>query len=110
MSELNVFYFQRPSNTFNFYQKFKVTEIHTYKFEGANTNGLLDNDSMSSKWQNEVKIKLRDYLTEDKILNDEDKLNIDPTCNFSLRSSLNFIGNPVEMCRQVYFHIKEVGN
>ena len=63
---------------------------------------------MSSKWQNEVKTRLRDYLTEDKLLNDEEKEKIDPTWNFSLRSSLDFIKNPVESCRQVYFHIKEV--
>jgi hypothetical protein len=63
---------------------------------------------MSSKWQNEVKTRLRDYLTEDKIFTNEDKEKLDPTCNFSLRSSLDFIKNPVEMCRQVYFHIKEV--
>ena len=37
---------------------------------------------MSSKWQNEVKNKLKDYLTEDKILTDQEKELIDPTCNF----------------------------
>ena len=76
----------------------------------ANTNGLLDNDSMSSKWQNEVKIRLRDHLTEDKILTDEDKLKLDPTCNYSLRTTLDFIKNPVDQCRKVYFHIKELVN
>lgn len=76
--------------------------------KSANTNGLLDNDSMSAKWQNEVKTRLRDYLTEDKQLNEPMKQNIDPTSNFSIRQSLDFIENPVEMCRRVDGYLKEL--
>ena len=78
--------------------------------KSANTNGLLDNDSMSAKWQNEVKVKLRDYMTEDKTLTEEDKIKIDPTNNLSIRNSLNFIKNPVDGCRKVYFYVKELVN
>jgi inositol hexakisphosphate/diphosphoinositol-pentakisphosphate kinase len=76
--------------------------------KSANTNGLLDNDKMSAKWQNEVKIKLRDYLTEDRDFTDEDKDRIDPLKIDSLRSSLDFIKNPVEMCRKVFAYLKEL--
>jgi inositol hexakisphosphate/diphosphoinositol-pentakisphosphate kinase len=88
----------------------ELAPILVQMIKSANTNGLLDNDSMSSKWQNEVKNKLKDYLTEDKILTDQEKELIDPTCNFSVRSSLDFIKNPVEMCQKVYSHIKELVN
>jgi len=88
----------------------ELAPILVQMIKSANTNGLLDNDSMSSKWQNEVKNKLKDYLTEDKILTDKDKEQIDPTNNFSVRSSLDFIKNPVDMCQKVYFHIKELVN
>ncbi|CAF0824579.1 unnamed protein product [Brachionus calyciflorus] len=76
--------------------------------KSANTNGLLDNDSMSAKWQNEAKTKLREYLKEDKELTREEIDKIDPTNNFSIRTSLEFIKNPVEMCRKVYEYVKEL--
>jgi inositol-hexakisphosphate/diphosphoinositol-pentakisphosphate 1-kinase len=88
----------------------ELAPILVQMVKSANTNGLLDNDSMSSKWQNEVKIKLRDYLTVDKTLDDEDKLKLDPTSNYSLKTTLDYIQNPVEMCRKVYVYIKELLN
>lgn len=88
----------------------ELAPILVQMVKSANTNGLLDNDSMSSKWQNEVKIKLRDHLTEDKVLSEEEKEKLDPTGNYSLRKTLDFIKNPVEMCRKVYKHIKELVN
>lgn len=86
----------------------ELAPILVQMVKSANTNGLLDNDSMSAKWQNEVKIKLRDYLTEDKELDEEDRKRIDPTSSYSLRSSLDFIKNPVQMCKRVYEYLKEL--
>ena len=88
----------------------ELAPILVQMVKSANTNGLLDNDSMSAKWQNEVKIKLRDYLTDDKSLSDDDKIKIDPTNNFSIKNSLEFIKNPVECCKRVYFYVKELVN
>ena len=76
--------------------------------KSANTNGLLDNDSMSAKWQNEAKVKLSDYLSEDKTLELDDMLRIDPTNNYAIHSSLRTILNPVEMCRRVYAYMREL--
>jgi hypothetical protein len=88
----------------------ELAPILVQMVKSANTNGLLDNDSMSAKWQNEVKVKLRDYMTEDKSLIEEDKIKIDPTNNLSIRNSLNFIKNPVDGCRKVYGYVKELVN
>lgn len=86
----------------------ELAPILVQMVKSANTNGLLDNDSMSAKWQNEAKTKLREYLKEDKEFELSDKEKIDPTNNFSIRSSLDFIKNPVEMCRKVYSYVKEL--
>jgi hypothetical protein len=51
----------------------ELAPILVQMVKSANTNGLLDNDSMSAKWQNEVKLKLKEYLTEDKELSEDDK-------------------------------------
>ena len=105
--------------------------------KSANTNGLLDNDLMSARWQDEVhfhfilsyhniatqlnsfaltlcnlqhkaKNKLSNYLAKDKSLSRDDMLAIDPTNNYSLQRSLETISNPVEMCRRVYSYIREL--
>jgi inositol hexakisphosphate/diphosphoinositol-pentakisphosphate kinase len=86
----------------------ELAPILVQMVKSANTNGLLDNDSLSAKWQNEAKTKLRDYLTVDKPLSDEDIERIDPTNNFSIRSALDFIKNPVEACRRVYSYLHEL--
>lgn len=86
----------------------ELAPILVQMVKSANTNGLLDNDSMSAKWQNEAKLKLRDYLKKDQDLGPNEMDKIDPTNNFSIRSSLDFIKNPVDMCRKVYGYIKEL--
>jgi inositol hexakisphosphate/diphosphoinositol-pentakisphosphate kinase len=86
----------------------ELAPILVQMVKSANTNGLLDNDSMSAKWQNEVKSQLRDCLTEDKCLSEEDVARIDPTNNFSIRSALEYIKNPVEMCQKVYSYLHEL--
>jgi inositol hexakisphosphate/diphosphoinositol-pentakisphosphate kinase len=86
----------------------ELAPILVQMVKSANTNGLLDNDKMSAKWQNEVKSKLKDYLTVDKEFSEEDKQKIDRTSNYSIRASLDFIKNPVEMCRRVYGYLKEL--
>lgn len=88
----------------------ELAPILVQMVKSANTNGLLDNESMSAKLQDEVKLKLKNYLTEDKTLSDEEKEKIDPTNNYSLRSTLDFIKNPVDMCRRVYAYVKELNN
>ena len=86
----------------------ELAPILVQMVKSANTNGLLDNDKMSAKWQHEAKVKLRDYLTEDKEFTDDDKDKIDPTNNYSLRASLDFIKNPVETCRRVFGYLTEL--
>ncbi len=86
----------------------ELAPILVQMVKSANTNGLLDNDSLSAKMQNEVKIKLRDCLTEDREINEEDIEKIDPTNDYSIRSSLAFIKNPVHMCKRVYEYLKEL--
>ena len=55
----------------------ELAPILVQMVKSANTNGLLDNDSLSAKMQNEVKIKLRDCLTEDREISEEDIEKID---------------------------------
>lgn len=86
----------------------ELAPILVQMVKSANTNGLLDNDSMSAKWQNEVKTRLRDYLTIDKEVTEDIRRKIDPTGNYSIQSSLDFIENPVEMCRRVDGYLKEL--
>lgn len=86
----------------------ELAPILVQMVKSANTNGLLDNDSMSAKWQNEVKTRLRDYLTEDKTIDEEDKIRIDPSNNYSIRQALEYIKNPVEMCKRVASYIREM--
>lgn len=86
----------------------ELAPILVQMVKSANTNGLLDNDSMSAKWQNEAKAKLRDYMTLDRELDDDDKQRIDPTCNSSIKAALDKIRNPVDVCRRVYNYLKEL--
>lgn len=88
----------------------ELAPILVQMVKSANTNGLLDNESMSAKLQVEAKSQLSDFLTQDKEYNESDMKRINPTNNFSLRSTLDFINNPVDMCRQVYNYVKELNN
>jgi len=88
----------------------ELAPILVQMVKSANTNGLLDNESMSAKLQVEAKSQLSDLLTQDKEFDEVDKEKIDPTNNYSLRSTLDFIRNPVDMCKSVYGYVKELNN
>lgn len=88
----------------------ELAPIMVQMVKSANTNGLLDNESMSARLQDAAKSKLQSYLSVDKDLDDTDKEKIDPNNNYSLQSSLEFIKNPVSVCKRVYGYIKELNN
>jgi len=88
----------------------ELAPIMVQMVKSANTNGLLDNESMSAKLQVEAKAHLSDFLTQDKELDEMDKGKINPANNYSLRSTLDFIRNPVDMCKSVYGYVKELNN
>jgi inositol hexakisphosphate/diphosphoinositol-pentakisphosphate kinase len=88
----------------------ELAPILVQMVKSANTNGLLDNDSVSDEYQNLVKAKLRDYISIDKDFTEYDFCKLAPTRNYSLISALQFIKNPLEMCKKVYVYIKELTN
>jgi inositol-hexakisphosphate/diphosphoinositol-pentakisphosphate 1-kinase len=88
----------------------ELAPILVQMVKSANTNGLLDNDTMSSKRQNEAKKKLASYLTKEGTLSEEDKNKIDPTNNYSIRSSLDYIQDPVKICQRVHGYVIEIIN
>ncbi len=88
----------------------ELAPIMVQMVKSANTNGLLDNESMSARLQDAAKAKLQAYLSVDRALGVADKEKIDPNSNYSLQLSLDFIKNPVDMCKRVHGYIKELNN
>ena len=70
--------------------------------KSANTNGLLDNDCESSKFQNQVKRKLHEKLQQNRDFTDEDYEILNPTRSRSIESAMNFIKNPYQVCEQIF--------
>lgn len=76
--------------------------------KSANTNGLLDNDCDSGKFQNMVKQKLQAYLQKDEEMSAADMEKLNPTNERSIRNALSFVKNPGEACSRVYDLIVEL--
>lgn len=57
----------------------ELTPILAQMVKSANTNGLLDNDCESSKFQNQVKLKLHEKLQENHDFTKEDYEILNPT-------------------------------
>lgn len=86
----------------------ELTPILVQMVKSANTNGLLDNDCESSKYQNLAKIKLHDIMQMDHDLTDEDRAYINPTNSLSISQALNYVKNPVKCCRHVLSLIRSL--
>ncbi|XP_044000878.1 inositol hexakisphosphate and diphosphoinositol-pentakisphosphate kinase 2 isoform X16 [Aphidius gifuensis] len=79
----------------------ELTPILVQMVKSANTNGLLDNDCDSSKYQNMVKTRLHELLQQDKDFTAEDREKINPSNAISINDALDFVKNPVKCCQHV---------
>lgn len=76
--------------------------------KSANTNGLLDNDCDSSKFQNTVKHKIHDLMQIDRDFNPEDITQLNPLKAPSIQAAINFVKNPVKACDQMFNYIQSL--
>lgn len=79
----------------------ELTPILVQMVKSANTNGLLDNDCESSKYQNLAKSKLHELLQINRELTHEERSKINPCASTSINQALDFVKNPVECCGHV---------
>ncbi|XP_023315782.1 inositol hexakisphosphate and diphosphoinositol-pentakisphosphate kinase 2 isoform X14 [Trichogramma pretiosum] len=86
----------------------ELTPILVQMVKSANTNGLLDNDCDSSKYQNMVKNRLHEYFQQDRDFTDEDREKINPTNALSINTALDFVKNPVRCCQHVHMLIQKL--
>ncbi|XP_057322792.1 inositol hexakisphosphate and diphosphoinositol-pentakisphosphate kinase 2 isoform X17 [Microplitis mediator] len=86
----------------------ELTPILVQMVKSANTNGLLDNDCDSSKYQNMVKTKLHELLQQDKEFTKEDREQINPGNAISINDALDFVKNPVKCCQHVQMLIHKL--
>lgn len=88
----------------------ELTPILVQMVKSANTNGLLDNDCESSKFQNAVKQKLHELLQQDRDFDEADRLLLNPTRARSIDQALNFIRNPFQACQHVYELVQKLNS
>ncbi|XP_017465337.1 PREDICTED: inositol hexakisphosphate and diphosphoinositol-pentakisphosphate kinase isoform X3 [Rhagoletis zephyria] len=86
----------------------ELTPILVQMVKSANTNGLLDNDCDSSKYQTLAKQRLHDLMRVDRDFTAEDREAINPCNSISINQALDFVKNPVECCNHVHKLIKEL--
>ncbi|XP_037278856.2 inositol hexakisphosphate and diphosphoinositol-pentakisphosphate kinase isoform X21 [Rhipicephalus microplus] len=86
----------------------ELTPILVQMVKSANTNGLLDNDCDSSKYQNMVKQRLHEAFQVDHDFTEEDFEKLNPTHARSIQNALQFIKNPVKACQHVYEIIQDL--
>ncbi|XP_028982132.1 inositol hexakisphosphate and diphosphoinositol-pentakisphosphate kinase 2 isoform X11 [Diachasma alloeum] len=86
----------------------ELTPILVQMVKSANTNGLLDNDCDSSKYQNMVKTKLHELLQQDRDFTPEDRAQINPGNALSINDALDFVKNPVKCCQHVQSLIQKL--
>ncbi|XP_025833442.1 inositol hexakisphosphate and diphosphoinositol-pentakisphosphate kinase 2 isoform X4 [Agrilus planipennis] len=84
----------------------ELTPILVQMVKSANTNGLLDNDCDSSKYQNMCKSRLHELMQLDREFSPEEKEKINPCQSISINTALDYVKNPVKCCRQVHELIK----
>merc|ERR1719312_878417 len=82
----------------------ELTPILVQMVKSANTNGLLDNDCDSSKYQTirSVKDRLHEALQRDREFSEEDMEFLNPCKRISISNALRLIRNPVKCCRTVH--------
>ncbi|KAL3286290.1 hypothetical protein HHI36_000799 [Cryptolaemus montrouzieri] len=86
----------------------ELTPILVQMVKSANTNGLLDNDCDSSKFQNMCKSRLHELMQLDRDFTPEDREKINPCNSSSITDALDFVKNPVKCCRHVHSLIKSL--
>ncbi|CAG9813472.1 unnamed protein product [Phaedon cochleariae] len=86
----------------------ELTPILVQMVKSANTNGLLDNDCDSSKYQNMCKARLHELMQIDRDFTPEDREKINPCDSSSIADALDFVKNPVRCCRHVHVLIKDL--
>nr|XP_046478806.1 inositol hexakisphosphate and diphosphoinositol-pentakisphosphate kinase 2 isoform X4 [Neodiprion pinetum] len=86
----------------------ELTPILVQMVKSANTNGLLDNDCDSSKYQNMVKTRLHELLQQDREFTREDREQINPGNALSINAAMNFVKNPVRCCQHVHVLIQKL--
>ncbi|XP_076680701.1 inositol hexakisphosphate and diphosphoinositol-pentakisphosphate kinase isoform X19 [Andrena cerasifolii] len=86
----------------------ELTPILVQMVKSANTNGLLDNDCDSSKYQNMVKTRLHELLQQDRDFTREDREQINPGNALSINAALDFVKNPVRCCQHVHILIQKL--
>ncbi|XP_055861728.1 inositol hexakisphosphate and diphosphoinositol-pentakisphosphate kinase 2-like isoform X6 [Biomphalaria glabrata] len=86
----------------------ELTPIVVQMVKSANTNGLLDGESNTSKYQIVVKEKLKDIFNQDREFTVEDYQKLAATNSISLVNAMQFVKNPFQMCVRVHDMIKEI--
>ncbi|XP_043072121.1 inositol hexakisphosphate and diphosphoinositol-pentakisphosphate kinase isoform X3 [Drosophila grimshawi] len=86
----------------------ELTPILVQMVKSANTNGLLDNDCDSSKYQNLAKGRLHELMQNDREFTQEDRVLINPCNSKSITQALDFVKNPVDCCHHVHLLIREL--
>ncbi|KAL4224183.1 Inositol hexakisphosphate and diphosphoinositol-pentakisphosphate kinase 2 [Mactra antiquata] len=86
----------------------ELTPILVSMVKSANTNGLLDKEGETSKYQHVVKERLMEILNQDSEFTEEDIERLAPTMNKSLLKAIEFIKNPKRMCDSVYEMVQEI--
>ncbi|XP_052126928.1 inositol hexakisphosphate and diphosphoinositol-pentakisphosphate kinase isoform X14 [Frankliniella occidentalis] len=79
----------------------ELTPILVQMVKSANTNGLLDNDCDSSKFQNIAKARLNELMQQDHELTPDDRAKINPCNSLSIDQALDFVKNPVACCERM---------
>ncbi|XP_055525470.1 inositol hexakisphosphate and diphosphoinositol-pentakisphosphate kinase isoform X3 [Wyeomyia smithii] len=79
----------------------ELTPILVQMVKSANTNGLLDNDCDSSKYQNMAKSRLHELMQIDREFTIEDRVAINPGNAISINLAMDFVKNPVKCCIHV---------
>ncbi|XP_017029721.1 inositol hexakisphosphate and diphosphoinositol-pentakisphosphate kinase isoform X2 [Drosophila kikkawai] len=86
----------------------ELTPILVQMVKSANTNGLLDNDCDSSKYQNLAKGRLHELMQNDREFTKVDRELINPCNSKSITQALDFVKNPVDCCHHVLLLIREL--
>ncbi|KAK6619993.1 hypothetical protein RUM44_006393 [Polyplax serrata] len=79
----------------------ELTPILVQMVKSANTNGLLDNDCDSSKYQNMAKSRLHELMQQDRDFTAADRELINPCNAISISLAMDFVKNPVKCCERV---------
>ncbi|XP_060536296.1 inositol hexakisphosphate and diphosphoinositol-pentakisphosphate kinase isoform X3 [Cylas formicarius] len=86
----------------------ELTPILVQMVKSANTNGLLDNDCDSSKYQNMCKTRLHDMLQVDRDFTQSDRDKINPCNSVSINEAIDFVKNPYKCCVHIHNLIKSL--